>query len=57
MITYSLPGITRAGSKGMISARNIKAPLFIKNVFRNGNKSICYISNLFSGAKIKKTYL
>ena len=25
---YSLPGITRAGSKGMISARNIKAPHF-----------------------------
>ncbi|GEM_PF-3738000 len=25
-LSYSLPGITRAGSKGMISARNIKAP-------------------------------
>jgi len=25
-MSYSLPGITRAGSKGMISARNIKAP-------------------------------
>ncbi len=24
--SYSLRGITRAGSKGMISARNIKAP-------------------------------
>lgn len=26
MNSYSLRGITRAGSKGMISARNIKAP-------------------------------
>jgi len=26
IVSYSLPGITRAGSKGMISARNIKAP-------------------------------
>ncbi|MFZ4582199.1 MAG: hypothetical protein ACOYM7_06065, partial [Paludibacter sp.] len=26
MVSYSLRGITRAGSKGMISARNIKAP-------------------------------
>ena len=25
-LSYSLRGITRAGSKGMISARNIKAP-------------------------------
>jgi len=25
-VSYSLRGITRAGSKGMISARNIKAP-------------------------------
>jgi len=26
IVAYSLRGITRAGSKGMISARNIKAP-------------------------------
>jgi len=29
-LSYSLRGITRAGSKGMISARNIKAPHFEK---------------------------
>jgi hypothetical protein len=29
IVSYSLPGITRAGSKGMISARNIKAPLVV----------------------------
>lgn len=33
IVAYSLPGITRAGSKGMISARNIKAPhWFVLNV-------------------------
>ncbi len=30
--TFSLPGITRAGSKGMISARNIKAPPIMVNI-------------------------
>jgi len=30
----SLPGITRAGSKGMISARNIKAPQFDFEIFK-----------------------
>ncbi len=33
-LSYSLPGITRAGSKGMISARNIKAPHYF--VCRDG---------------------
>ena len=33
IVAYSLRGITRAGSKGMISARNIKAPhWFVLNV-------------------------
>ena len=32
IVAYSLRGITRAGSKGMISARNIKAPHCCLNV-------------------------
>jgi hypothetical protein len=40
--SYSLRGITRAGSKGMISARNIKAPhneLFESRFSNNDGKS------------------
>ena len=33
-VAYSLRGITRAGSKGMISARNIKAPHLVVNFKR-----------------------
>ncbi|MFM2292449.1 MAG: hypothetical protein RIS29_2262 [Bacteroidota bacterium] len=33
-MSSSLPGITRAGSKGMISARNIKAPHLFVSTFK-----------------------
>jgi len=33
--TYSLLGITRVGSKGMISARNYKAPHFVDCWIKN----------------------
>jgi len=33
IVAYSLFGITRAGSKGMISARNIKAPHCCVRIF------------------------
>ena len=39
IVSYSLHGITRAGSKGMISARNIKAPHFRMYVFETLQKS------------------
>jgi len=39
-LSYSLRGITRAGSKGMISARNIKAPHLVWKFKRLKNSKV-----------------
>ena len=52
IVSYSLHGITRAGSKGMISARNIKAPHFRMYVFETLKK--CKSSEPFRKSKKKE---
>jgi len=67
--SYSLFGITRAGSKGMISARNIKAPHYCVCMIERLKHSKVHLrekkrkknnpgsgSNSFRGTKIRELY-
>jgi hypothetical protein len=53
-LSYSLRGITRAGSKGMISARNIKAPHYFVRKIKKKEKQPWKRVEFLSGAKIHK---
>jgi hypothetical protein len=50
-LSYSLRGITRAGSKGMISARNIKAPHY--NLLKKERKTTLEAGRIPFGYKDK----